>query len=122
MFRHSRVKKHYCHFWQTRLTGEGVIISGAMTKEQRNSIIKLVRNYLKLGIDVRVLKAILISEQSNQRVTPDWEASLLQLRDSPEYKQVVEDNELLIARIEQAMTDDDLIELLLQTPPKGPVN
>jgi hypothetical protein len=39
-----------------------------------------------------------------------------------EYKQVVEDNERLIARIEQAMTDDDLIELLLQTPPKGPVN
>ncbi len=71
---------------------------------------------------MRVLKAILNSEQSNQRVTPDWEASLLQLRGSPEYKQVVEDNERLIARIEQAMTDDDLIELLLQTPPKGSVN
>ena len=93
-----------------------------MTKEQRNSVINLVRNYLKLGIDVRVLKAILISEQRNQRVTPAWEACLLQLRDSPDYKQVVEDNERLIARIEQAMTDDDLIELLLQTPPKGSVN
>ena len=93
-----------------------------MTKEQRNSIIKLVRNYLKLGIDVRVLKAILISEQRNQRVTPDWETSLLQLRNSPDYKQVVEDNERLLAQIEQAMTDDDLVELLLQTPPKDQVN
>jgi len=52
---------------------------------------------------VRVLKAILNSEQSNQRVTPDWEASLLQLRGSPEYEQVVEDNERLIARIQQAV-------------------
>lgn len=93
-----------------------------MTNEQKRSIIKLLREYVKLEADNFALKAILISEQKNRRPTSDWETDLRCLQDSPDYKRTIEANEPLIARIEKAMNENDLIELLAQNPPKGPPN
>jgi hypothetical protein len=82
----------------------------------------MVREFVKLGAEVTALKSILISESLNGRATPNWQADLAALRKSPEYLGVLEVNEPLIAGIEQAMTDNDLIELLARTPPSGPPN
>ncbi len=82
----------------------------------------MVREYVRLGADVTALKAILTSEQLNQRITPNWDADFRALQNSPEYLRVLEVNEALIVRIEQAMTDNDLIELLARNPPEGPPN
>lgn len=93
-----------------------------MTREQRTVIIKMVKEYVKLGADVNALKSILASEKIAQHITPDWEADFRRLQNSPEYQQVIEVNEPMIARLEQAMTENDLIELLAQRPPEGPPN
>ena len=93
-----------------------------MTREQRDGIIKMARECVSLEADIGALKAILISERLNQRASPNWEAELRALQNSPEYQRAVEVNERLIVQIEQAMTDNDLIQLLAQTAPSAAPN
>jgi hypothetical protein len=54
-----------------------------MTREQRYAIIKMVKDYVKLGADINALKSLLASEQIARRVLPNWEADFRALQNSP---------------------------------------
>ena len=90
-----------------------------MTREQRYAIIKMVKDYVKLGADINALKSLLASEQIARRVLPNWEADFRALQNSPEYQHVLAANEDAIARLEQAISDDDLIAFLARNLPEG---
>jgi|HubBroStandDraft_5_1064220.scaffolds.fasta_scaffold92828_2 hypothetical protein len=91
-----------------------------MTREQRYAIIKMVKDYVKLGADINALKSLLASEQIARRVLPNWEADFRALQNSPPnistFSQQTED---AIARLEQAISDDDLIAFLARNLPEG---
>lgn len=87
-----------------------------MTKEQRDTIIRVLRDYIRTCADYRALVAILDSEQKNQRVSEDWQADLHDIQQTDEYRRILESLEPVITSIEQAMAEDRSLELVAKKP------
>ena len=87
-----------------------------MTTEQRDAIIKVLRDYIRTSADYRALVAILDSEQKNQRVSEDWQADLHDIQQTDEYRRILESLEPVITSIEQAMAEDRCLELAAKKP------
>ena len=68
-----------------------------MTTEQRDTIIRVLRDYIRTCADYRALVAILDSEQKNQRVSEDWQADLRDIQQTEEYRAILEGLEPVIA-------------------------
>jgi hypothetical protein len=81
-----------------------------MTTEQRDTIIRLLRDYIRTCADYQALVAILDSEQKNQRVSGDWQADLRDIQQTEEYGRILDGLEPLITSIERGMAEDQFPE------------
>ena len=87
-----------------------------MTTEQRDAIIKLLRDYIRTSADYRALVAILDSQQKNQRVSEDWQADLRKIRETEEYRKILRGLGPVISSIERAMAEDRFLEAVAKKP------
>jgi len=87
-----------------------------MTTEQRDTIIRVLRDYNRTCADYRALVAILDSEQKNQRVSEDWQADLRDIQQTEEYRAILEGLEPVIASIKRAMAEDRSLEFVAKKP------
>lgn len=93
-----------------------------MTKAQRDGIAELLREHVRLQADIDALETILAMENTTGRVTADWKGDLARLQQSAPYRMVLAEGEKLIAEIEAAITESDLLEVLVKNPTKGRPN
>jgi lipopolysaccharide biosynthesis regulator YciM len=84
----------------------------AMTHEQRRALAAFLREHMKLIAENLALRAILDSNAAHEQAPVDWQDNLEQLRQTPEYRAIVEDFEPQIAQIERGDAESDLIESL----------
>jgi hypothetical protein len=83
-----------------------------MTPEQRRALAAFLREHMKLIAENLALRAILDSNAAHEQAPVDWLDNLEQLRQTAEYRGIVEEFEPQIAQIEQGDADSDLIESL----------
>jgi len=93
-----------------------------MTKAQRDGIAELLREHVRLQADIDALETILAMENMTGRVTADWKGDLSRLQQSAPYRTVLAEGEKLIAEMEAAITESDLLEVLVKNPTKGRPN
>lgn len=77
-----------------------------MTTDQRDLIIKLLRDYVRTCADYRALVAILDSERKTHRVSEDWQSDLHDIQQTKEYRRILKGLDPLICSIESAMADN----------------
>lgn len=93
-----------------------------MTLEQRRALAAFLREHMKLIAENLALRAILDSNAAHELAPVDWQDNLEQLRQTHEYRAIVEEFELQIAQIERGDAESDLIESLQRVLGGRPVN
>ena len=83
-----------------------------MTAEQRRALAAFLREHMRLIAENLALGAILDSSAAHEQAPVDWQDNLEQLRQTPEYRAIVEEFEQPIAQIERGDAESDLIESL----------
>jgi hypothetical protein len=104
------------HFWIATSCSKIASSFSAMTTEQRDTIIKVLRDYIRTCADYRALVAILDSEQKNERVSEDWQADLHDIQQTEEYRKILEGFEPMMASIERAMGEDRSLDFVAKKP------
>ena len=93
-----------------------------MTLEQRRALAAFLREHMKLIAENLALRAILDSNAAHEQAPVDWQDNLEQLRQTHEYRAIVEEFESQIAQIERGDAESDLIESLQRVLGGRPVN
>jgi|SRR6516162_2293891 hypothetical protein len=84
----------------------------AMTPEQRRALAAFLREHMKLIAENLALRAIMDSNAAHEQAPVDWQDNLEELRQTREYRAIVEEFEPQIAQIERGDAESDLIESL----------
>jgi hypothetical protein len=93
-----------------------------MTSEQRRALAAFLREHMKLIAENLALRAILDSSAAHEQAPVDWQDNLEQLRQTHEYRAIVEEFESQISQIERGDAESDLIESLQRVLGGRPVN
>ena len=93
-----------------------------MTSEQRRALAAFLREHMKLIAENLALRAILDSSAAHEQAPVDWQDNLEQLRQTHEYRAIVEEFESQISQIERGDGESDLIESLQRVLGGRPVN
>ena len=83
-----------------------------MTPEQRRALAAFLREHMKLIAENLALRAIMDSNAAHEQAPVDWQDNLEELRQTREYRAIVEEFEPQIAQIERGDAESDLIESL----------
>ena len=93
-----------------------------MTSEQRRALAAFLREHMKLIAENLALRAILDSSAAHEQAPVDWQDNLEQLRQTHEYRAIVEEFESQISQIERGDAESDLIESLQRVLGGRPLN
>ena len=83
-----------------------------MTPEQKHALAAFLREHMKLIAENLALRAILDSNAAHEQSPVDWQDNLEVLRQTSEYRAIVEEFEPQIAQIERGDAESELIESL----------
>lgn len=88
-----------------------------MNPEQSRKFIELLREHMMLRAEVRSLASILTYVETQGHLPiEDWLATLKEMRQTPEYRNISEQYESLFARVEQAADVNEAVRLLETMP------
>jgi hypothetical protein len=85
-----------------------------MTPKEKRIVAGLARRLVKFLAERRAMVTILKQAEAENRPPTDWLEELETLRQTPEYRAVVEANEPMILQLEQGADIDEILPLLEQ--------
>lgn len=93
-----------------------------MEVKEKKLLIQVLRDWVNLTADNRALAAILQEAQMSGEPVKDWLRNLDILRKSPEYRAIHEESSKLLDRIERAVEEKEILDLMDHLSHLGTVN